>query len=245
MTLLILALASCTGCFLSTLAGGGSPLILIPVLGIFLDSSLVPPVLTVGMFIGNSQRTYLYWNNIDWTLTKWYLPGAIVGSVIGAFIFTKIQFEWLSLVFGILLILSTLSYIGKGTKPSFEVQAWHFLPAGMIYAFLSGLVGSMGPILNPFYLNYGLDKEDLLATKAFHMIIVHFVKIIAYIAFGVMTRPTWGYGILLGLAALPGNWFGQKILNQMSTQQFRQMVMSFVGVSGMILVWEQRHIFLP
>jgi len=33
-----------------------------------------------------------------------------------------------------------------------------FLPAGFVYAFLSGLIGSIGPC-NLFYLNYGLLKK--------------------------------------------------------------------------------------
>ena len=37
-----------------------------------------------------------------------------------------------------------------------------FVPLGFITAFISTLVGGLGPVLNPFYMNTGL-AEDLVA----------------------------------------------------------------------------------
>ncbi|MEI6443944.1 MAG: hypothetical protein WCO29_12675 [Nostocales cyanobacterium ELA583] len=38
----------------------------------------------------------------------------------------------------------------------------------------------MGPVLAPLYINYGLQKEELLATQATNRVIVHIVKIFVY-----------------------------------------------------------------
>lgn len=239
MIVIALILSSSIGWFVSTLAGGGSPFILLPVLGSFLGASAVPPVLTLGMLMGNSQRVWLYWREIDWRVMGWYLPGAIVGSGLGAFVFTRLQLEWLPLLLAGVLILSTLGYGGDRTEQSFPVQAWYFLPAGFLFAFLSGLVGSTGPILNPLYLNYGLVKEPMIATKSANVVVVHLAKIIAYAAFGAFTLPYVGYGLIVGLAALPGNWLGQKVLKQISPQGFRQLVMVFVALSGMLIFGQE------
>ena len=63
---------SWVGWLLSTLAGGGSPLILIPAVSFLLGASAVPPVITTGMLLGNTQRIFLYWREIDWQLMGWY-----------------------------------------------------------------------------------------------------------------------------------------------------------------------------
>ncbi|MFW6264287.1 MAG: sulfite exporter TauE/SafE family protein [Cyanobacteriota bacterium] len=241
---LTLASVSSLSWFVSTLAGGGTPLILIPMISYFLGGAAVPPVVTIGMLMGNSQRVWLYWEAIDWQIMRWYLPGAIVGSVLGAFIFTQTQVEWLPLLLGLFLLLSTLSDRLGQDKPSFRVKAWYFLPGGFIFAFLSGLIGSAGPLLNPLYLNYGLVKEDMIATKSATGILVHVAKLIAYGIFGVLTLPMIGYGVMIGVAAFPGNWLGQIFLKTMSEQRFRQLVTLFVAFSGMLILWEQRQVLI-
>ncbi|MGF1481490.1 MAG: sulfite exporter TauE/SafE family protein [Cyanophyceae cyanobacterium] len=236
-----LSLASAAGWFLSTLAGGGSPLVLIPALSVFLSPAAVPPVLTVGMLFGNAQRVFIYWRAIDWQVTGWYLPGATIGAVVGAFTLTQIQLNWLPLLLGFFLILSSASF-SKESPAWLKVRVWYFLPAGLVYAFLSGLIGSTGPLLNPFYLNYGLLKERMIATKSVNVLVVHIIKIAAYGVFGAFTGSHLGYGLIIGMAAFPGNWLGQMLLNKMSEQQFRQAVAVFVALSGMLILWNQRQL---
>jgi len=243
VTVIWLLGASCIGWFVSSLAGGGSPLILIPTLSLFLSASMIPQVITVGMLFGNGQRVGLYWQGIDWQLTRWYLPGAIVGAIVGAFLFTQLQLEWLTVLLGLFLIISIFTYRLAENLTLFQVKAWYFLPAGFIYAFLSGLIGSTGPLLNPFYLHYGLEKGEMIGTKSAHVLVVHIVKIIAYSAFGVISSPIIAYGLLIGMGALPGNWLGQKVLEKMEDKQFRQIAIAFVLISGIMLVWDQRQIF--
>lgn len=238
MVIFWLSLGSLSSWFLSTLAGGGTPLILIPLIGLFLGPSAVPPVVTLGMLFGHPQRIWLYWRNIDWNLTKWYAPGAIVGAIFGAFIFTQIKLEWLTIVIAILLIASTFSY-GKTDQKSFGVKSWYFLPAGFIYAFLSGIAGSTGPLLNPLYLNYGLKKEQMIGTKSTHLVIIHLVKIVTYAIFGALNFSYLKYGLILGIAALPGNYLGQIALQYISEKQFRRLVVGFVTFSGILIIGEE------
>jgi uncharacterized membrane protein YfcA len=158
-------------------------------------------------------------------------------------VFAHLQFKWLPLVLGIFLVLSSLKQLfPQQENPFFEIKTWYFMPSGFIYAFLSGLVGSTGPMMNLFYINYGLVKEPMVATKSVHMVVVHVAKLIAYAAFGVLHLPFLGYGLLLGLAAWPGNWLGQKVLEKMSPQQFKQAVMLFVSMSGLLMIWRERGI---
>jgi len=176
MTIILLVLASFIAWFISSLAGGGSPFIIIPMVNFLLDAQAVPPVVTTGMLLGNLQRVFLFWQDIDWRLTWWYLPGAVLGAVLGAFVFTQTELQWLQVLLGLFLVSSVFSF-GFGKKEhSFKVQGWFFLPAGFVYAFLSGLIGSIGPVLNPFYLNYGLVKEKMIATKSAHVLVVHVAK---------------------------------------------------------------------
>jgi uncharacterized membrane protein YfcA len=233
--------------FLSTLAGGGSSLILIPIIGFFLTSIAIPPVITIGAIFGNSERAIAYREKINWRVIRWELPGALVGACLGAFTLTKINLEWLTLLIAFFLFISGINYLIallKNKKKSFTVHAWYFLPLGFIYAFLSGIIGSTVPFLTPFYLNYGLEKEELLGTQAVNRASIHLVKIVAYTMFGVLTLPYLGYGLVIGLASLPGNWLGHITLQKISEQRFRQLVTSFVMITSMLMIWQQRNLLI-
>lgn len=242
MTIAWLALGSVFSWFLSTVTGGGSPLILIPLVGTFLGAAAVPPVLTVGLLLGNGQRVGLYWPHICWQLTGWYAPGAIVGAFGGAFIFTQIEVSWLPFILALLLLASTLTY-PRNPQKTFGVKPWYFLPGGLVYSFISGLAGSTGPLLNPLYLNYGLVKESLIATKALHMILIHCVKLATYLYFGAFDQSHLIYGLLIGGAALPGNFLGKRMLDYLSDRQFRQLLLGVILASGGLMLWEQKDLF--
>lgn len=241
MTVLILAFASSIAWFISSLLGGGSPLILIPLISLLLSTGAIAPVITTGMLCGNAQRVGLYRQYIEWRLVAWCLPSAAVGAVLGAFVVSRTRIEWLSVLLAGFLLVSVFGLLRSGRSPSpgLSVRAWYFLPMGFGDAFCSGLIGSTGPVLQPLYLGYGLTKEQLLATKSFNVLGIHIIKLIAYSTFGVLSWSDLGYGVVIGLAALPGNFLGRRVLQQMSEQQFRRLVILFIGGSALLMLWQQ------
>lgn len=241
MIILSLFVASFVAWFLSMLAGGGSPFILIPVISLLLGAQAVAPVITTGLLIGNAQRGLVFWNHINWPVTTWYIPGAAVGALIGCYGLTQIHVEGMQLVLGAGLLVMVANYLLPSKESGLTIQAWHFLPLALINAIGSGLIGSTGPVMNPLYLSYGLEKEAMVATKAFNKAILHLVKLVAYASFGSLNREYLAYGLVIGLGAIPANWLGKQVLAKMSAQQFRQLVFAFVAVSGVAMIWQQRH----
>ena len=247
---LILASVSFLAWFASMLVGGGSPLILIPLVTLLLGAQSVAPVLTIGSVLGNVQRGLLLWSHIDWSLTLWQAPGVVLGSVLGAYAFTQVDVQGLQVFVAIALIYMVLHVLLRAVfnkhlqLPSFAFKAWHFLPLGFCNAVLSGLVGSTGPILNPAYLNYGLEKESMVATRAASLTLTHVIKIATYAALGVLSPSLVAYGLIIGCAAFPANWLGRMVLEKMSAAQFQVAVLGFVGFSGVWMLWQQRALFI-
>ncbi len=259
MVLSLLGIVSFASWFLSMLAGAGSPLVLIPVVTWLCGSSAVAPVLTLGMLLGNSHRVVMFWERIDWQVTRWYFPGAVGGAVLGAYLLSLIQLDWLQWVIAIALIAMAVHYWirnreaseesseSKGEpetnlsepQPSWTPPSWAFLPFAFFNGIGSALIGSTGPILNPLYINYGLLKEDMIATKAFHNSSLHVIKLIAYVYFGTITQEHLSAGLVIGAAAIPGNWLGQEVLKRMSSEQFKQAAFAFVAFSGVVMLWRQ------
>lgn len=242
MAIALLAIASFAAWFFSMLAGGGSPLVLIPLISLLIGAQAVAPTITVGLLIGNTQRSLFFWQEIDWTVTAWYLPGAVIGALLGSYAFSQMHLEWLQLVVGIGLLLIVLNYLIGKQERSFSVKVWYFLPISLLNALGSAFIGSTGPIMNPVYLNYGLEKERMVATKSLNKAFLHMVKLLAYGALGVLNWEYLGYGLVIGLAAIPANWCGKQVLERMSNQQFRQAIFTFVAFSGVWMLWQQRQL---
>jgi uncharacterized membrane protein YfcA len=242
MPILLLSAASFISWFISMIAGGGSPLLLLPTVTLLLGPMAVAPVLTLGLLTGNLQRSLLLRQYIHWEIVSWQLPGVMVGSVLGAVAFTRIHAEGLQLVIGAILLGMVLY---QGVKPywrapSWTMKVWYFLPLGFLSGLVSGLVGTTGPMMNPVYLGYGLTKEAMVATKTLNLVCSHCLKLLIYSLCGVLNPELLGYGLLIGVVAIPANWLGQQVLQAMSAQQFKQTVFLLIGVSGLVMCWQQR-----
>ncbi len=241
MIVFSLFVASFVAWFLSMLAGGGSPFILIPMISLMLGAQAVAPVITTGLLIGNAQRGLTFWSDVNWRVTAWYIPGAVVGALIGCYGLTQIHVEGLQLLLGVGLLAMVANYLLAPKESQFTVKAWYFLPLSFINAIGSGLIGSTGPVMNPVYFSYGLEKEAMVATKALNKTALHLIKLIAYASFGSLSQEYIAYGLVIGLGAIPANWLGKLVLAKMSAQQFRQLVFAFVAISGVAMIWQQRH----
>lgn len=243
-TALLIALAGFVAWLISTLAGGGGALIMVPVLSFLVGAQAVAPVVTLGTMIGGPSRIYLFWDEINWDIVKWYLPGAVIGAFFGAYVFATLEAQWLQIVLGLFLVSTLFQYRFGAEERSFQVHLWYFFPAGLVVSFLSGIAGGAGPVLNPFYLNYGAVKGEMIGTKSASSFIMHLVKISTYTAFGALTWQYVFFGFALGVAATAASWVGKHALAQMKVKWFRQIVIAMMVISGLLMLWEQREIVM-
>jgi uncharacterized protein len=244
MDFVVLGCVSFFAWLLSMVAGGGSPLILIPLVNALLGAEAIAPVITIGMLISSIQRTLFFRQHIDLQVSRWHMPGAVLGAVIGAYALNQLHLDWIEVGVGIALLLMVVYECVGGDRLPMTLQAWQFLPLGYCNAFLSALIGSTGPLLNPFYMNYGLLKEALIATKSANVFVIHGVKTVSYSVLGNLNGQYLLYGLVIGLAAIPANWLGKALLDRMSGVQFRKVVFIFLAISGVLMLWDQRSLWL-
>ncbi|MDO5769204.1 MAG: sulfite exporter TauE/SafE family protein [Psychrobacter sp.] len=221
---------------ISTVSGGGGALLLIPLTSWLIGGVNAPPVINLGTFIGRPARLYLFWQDIDWQLVRYYAPSALIGAWLAGLLFSRLDAHWIQLAVGIFLISTVVQYrFGKVDK-SFDMPKIGFIPLGFLVAFISTIVGGLGPVMNPFYMNCGLQKEDLIATKSANAFIVGFAQIGSYAFFGILTVKLWLFGLALGLGAIVGNILGKRLLAHMSARQFRVILVILMVVSGLVMM---------
>ncbi|MEP0985242.1 sulfite exporter TauE/SafE family protein [Ekhidna sp.] len=157
--LLILFVAGVLAFILSTISGGGGALVLVPIVNWLLGVSNTAPILNLGTFLGRPARLIIFWKYIHWRLCFYYAPAAIIGAWVGSWFFAQTNLSFLQIFVALFLISTIVQFrLGK-VKRSFIFKEWYFIPLGLIVSILGTLIGALGPVLNPFYLNTGLDKE--------------------------------------------------------------------------------------
>lgn len=227
---------------ISTISGGGGALILIPATSALIGAPAAPPVINLGTFISRPSRMIMFWHDIDWGLIKYYVPSAIVGAWLAGLLFSQLNASWIQLLVGVFLVSTLFQYrFGKIDK-TFNMPKSGFVPLGFIVAFISTLVGGLGPVLNPFYMNSGLQKEDLIATKTANSFFVGIAQIGSYAFFGVLTAKLWIYGLALGLGAIVGNYIGKQFLAGMTVKQFRLLLLILMMVSGVYMIYQNINV---
>ncbi|MFD2034716.1 sulfite exporter TauE/SafE family protein [Belliella marina] len=237
MQLILVIIGAFVIFILSTLTGGGASLLLMPLVAIVVGVKAVAPVMAISIGMSSTSKVALFWKHIDWTLFAWLFPSTIVGSILGASLFASMSSDYLQILIGLLLV-STIFQFKQKKKSSFKIKAWHFAPMGLVVAFLSGLIGGVGPLMNSAYLNYGISKESLLGTRSANAILLHATKIISYAYYGYVTGEVMKFGIIIGVTSMVAVYFGKLILAKISDNFFRQIVVASMVLSGVLMLWK-------
>lgn len=231
-----LMLAGIGAWFISTLTAGGAAMLVIPLLGLLLGVELVAPVLSVATVMANPARAIMFRRHIRMDVIRWLLPGSLIGAIAGSWLLSRSNPVWIQLLLGLFLSTILLQYRMGRAERTFHVPAWWFMPLGILVAGLSALTGATGPVLNPFLLNYGLIKENMVGTKSFNSLFMQLTKVGAYMTLGIMSRQAWLAGLMLGCGAIVGSYLAKRQFVKITAAQFRVGVLAMMTLSGVVML---------
>lgn len=242
----------------STVAAGGAATFVLPILGLLVGVDIAIPAVAMAAVMSNPMRAFLFWPYIDWPVAKCLIVGSVLGAGVGALGLATLPAHWVQIVLGAFLISTlfrfngVLKYLNALKSPSPKtstshpifafpsqspnVKRWHFFFIGAVVAFLSGLVGGTGPVLNPFLMNYGIKKEALVATKAINSFVMQCVKLLAYGGLGLLSGHVFTFGLSLGLGALLGTWLAKRQLLNLSDARFKTYTTVLMVFAGSVLL---------
>lgn len=240
MNNLVLFLAGFASWTISTFSAGGGSILLVAATTTVLRGHAIAPVVTCASAIASPARIILFRSHIDWVIVRWYLPGAIVGATVGGWTFAHVSGRLIQLCVGLFLISSLWQFRLGERSQWFRMRLLWFVPVSFVSGLTSAIVGASGLLSNPFYLNYGLAKERMLATRAVNSIAIQLVKIVAYVAFGVLNWDLVGHGIAAGAGGAVAIWFTRPWLRRLNPTHFRRFAVSVMALAGALTVWHER-----
>jgi uncharacterized protein len=116
---------------------------------------------------------------------------------------------------------------------SFRPSLRSFAGIGAIFSFLSALLGSVGPIMAPFFLAYGLVKGAYIGTEASATVVMHVTKLVAYGGSAILTPANVMAGLALGPIMVFGSFVGKKVLDRLPEWVFVWLIEATLILAGL------------
>jgi uncharacterized membrane protein YfcA len=140
-------------------------------------------------------------------------------ALAGGFLFAHAPLAALTHVLGgFLILIVVLRHLPK--LSAFKPPLKSFAMIGAASSFLSALLGSVGPLMAPFFLAYGLVKGAYIGTEALSTVVMHLAKLIAYCESAVLPLHAILSGLALGPIMVAGSFAGKRVVDRLPERVF-------------------------
>lgn len=232
--------AALIGSTVGGVAGFGAGLVLLPTLVWAVGTKATIPTLTVAMALGNLSRLWWSHREIHWSVVGAFLSGATPAVALGAITYAGSRAEALSRIIGGFLLASVPLRRWLLTQ-DVRIRLAHFPIVGGFFGFLSALVATVGPLITPFFLGYGLRRGSYLATESLCALGMHLTRAIVFQRYALLTGDTVTVGLTLGAVMFAGSYAGRRIVDRMSERTFLLAIEGLlVAIGAYLLLWPSR-----
>lgn len=205
--------------FLSGIFGMAGGMILMGVLLAVLPVPAAMALHAVTQMASNAWRAVLWHRHIRWRPVAFFLVGNCAALVVWS------VFRWVPEKPVALIVLGLTPFmfrlIPRSVQPS-PLNPAHGAGMGAVCMSLMLVCGVSGPLLDTFFLGGGMERRQIVATKAVCQVAGHFSKLLY---FGAMVADAAALDpVMLGLAvaaSIAGTSAARRILEAMTDHQFR------------------------
>ncbi len=229
---LMLTAAALGASTLAAVTGFGGAAVLLPALILVFGVREAIPILTVAQLIGNGSRVWFNRRELNWRVVLWFALGGVPAALLGGYLFATAPLTALTRMLGAFLLLVVLwRHLHPTYSKPFPVPVFSVIGAGA--SFLSALLGSVGPIMAPFFLAFGLVKGGYIGTEALSTVVMHVTKLVAYRQSSILSRTDVLIGLALGPIMILGSYLGKSIVDRLPERIFVLIIEVVLIVAGL------------
>ena len=161
----------------------------------------------------------------------WFTLGAVPFAFAGGLLFASAPLSPLTRLLGLFLLL-TVAWRHLRPGPPRRPPLRGFVLIGGLFSFLSALLGSVGPLMAPFFLAYGLVKGAYIGTEALCTVVMHVTKLVAYGQASILTARSLAIGVAMGPLMIAGSAVGKRIVDRLPERAFVVLIEGVLVVAG-------------
>jgi len=220
-----------------TIAGFGSSTIFLPLALFFVDFKTALLLVALTHIFGNLGKITFFKHGIDKRLLIIFGLPSVLLSLFGALLVGYINQDILKMILGIFLAIFSL---GSFLMPDFKFApvAQNAIVGGAISGFIAGLIGTGGALRSAFLTAFNLEKEKYIATAAVIAIAVDATRIPVYLSSDFMDEKYYYFIPMLFVIAILGSFIGRKIVDKISQDKFRKLVLFAIFLISLKFIWD-------
>ncbi len=213
----------------------------IPIFAFLFGARESTGIVLILLALADLMGVIYYRKKLIWSEVLKLLPMALLGLlfalIIGKYIdnrtFKIIMASCILLGIGIMLWMERVS---DSQKENLSNGKWYSPVFGFIMGFSTMIGNAAGPALSVYLLSKKMDKFTFVATGAWFIMILNYIKIPLQIF--VWHNVTWT-GLLLNLIAIPfiilGGITGIKLLKKLPERRFKRIIQILVIISSALM----------
>ncbi|HBR55106.1 MAG TPA: hypothetical protein DEA82_13350 [Flavobacteriaceae bacterium] len=210
-----------------TVGGFGSSVFFVPVANFFLDFQSVLGITALYHVSSNLTKIAFFRKGIDKKVILTLGVPAVLFVIIGGFISRYIDPTILTYSLGIfLVVLSLLFLIFK--KLAVKPTTKNAVAGGVLSGLSAGVLGTGGAIRGITLAAFKMNKDKFIATSAIIDLGVDVSRTVVYYFNGYIKIDLLYLIPILIVVGILGTWIGKLILNKMSQEQFRNIVLFLI-----------------
>ena len=217
--MLLICLLMIGTAFLSGVFGMAGGLVLIGVLLALLPLPEAMALHAITQMASNGWRGLLWWRHVRWRATGAFLLGSAVALGVWAI------WRWVPSKPVAMLLLGVTPFLVRLVPPDLRPDPENRVQGGLYGAVcmtLMLLTGVSGPLMDTFFLGGGLDRRQIVATKAVCQVFGHAVKLIYFSAVIDQSASVDPVMALLAIAmSMLGTSLARPVLDRLSDTRYR------------------------
>jgi len=186
---LLAGLAAFAAALVSSCAGFGGALLLLPALTAMFGLQRALPILACAQLVGNFSRALFGLSHLNRKIIMAFAAGLVPAGLLATLYLTQVAESTVRVVVATIVCAAALFEAAevfalmpsalKPLRPPEEPRLW-FTAAGGLVGVISALGGTAGPLPNAFFLRLQLVPAAYVANEAAAMGLLHLAKLIAF-----------------------------------------------------------------
>jgi uncharacterized membrane protein YfcA len=239
----LLFLGAIAGGFVSGLAGFGTALMALGIWLYVLPPSIAVPLVVISSVVAQSWTLPSMWRSFDLSLVWPFLIGGLAGVPLGTMLVAHADPNVFKLTVGVFLLAFPIALYFSGPMAFTFGGRLADGAIGFAGGIMGGLAGLSGPLPILWASIRGWGKHERRGVFQIFNWTVLVAALCLQAASGGVDRQVIWLAALAFPATVFGTWLGARLYRTLSDQNFTNVVLGLLFLSGLGLVWSSvgRH----
>jgi len=224
--LLLAVLVIGVGSLAKGMTGVGLPILAVPILASFTS---VEEAVVLMVLPGFAANGWLVATHRRWSVLRehrGFLIAGLVGGVLGTWLLSLLDDQWLKLILAVWLGVYLLQYFSKRSYDRYFGGSQLGPPLGMAAGLVQGASGISAPIVAPYFHASGLVRESYAFATAFAFLLFSVAQIVAMSRLHLWTDERLLIGLVVVVPTLIFTQLGIRWSRRISEKAFHNILIA-------------------